>query len=277
MNYKQKLGYMALGAGIMAIGIIIGQVITPNIEAQSNGVFDKITCRELEVVDQDGTPAIVLESKDYTKRLTFFDEKLDQDGTPAIVLESKDYTRRLTFFDYAHEEEAIILESTGDLGGGAKPINLLSIKGRITGHDIITRDLEIRDWEGYPTVRIQGGSSNGITIYRPSTFDPAIELMSDPNYENFLRISDASSNNAAILLISHREKHHENYNAVILADTRGENAFILKGDDIQNFLSIADKQDNDSVAFKAASIGGKSAVMNLSIKRNGKTGEISIW
>ena len=151
-----------------------------------------------------------------------------------------------------------------------KPINLLSIKGRITGHDIITRDLEIRDWEGYPTVRIQGGSSNGITIYRPSTFDPAIELMSDPNYENFLRISDASSNNAAILLISHREKHHENYNAVILADTRGENAFILKGDDIQNFLSIADKQDNDSVAFKAASIGGKSAVMNLSIKRNGK-------
>ena len=232
MNHKQKLGYMALGAGIMALGIIIGQVITPNIEAQSNGVFDKITCRELEVVDQDGTPAIVLESKDYTKRLTFFDEKVDQDGTPAIVLESKDYTRRLTFFDYAHEEEAIILESTGDWGGGAEPINLLSIKGRIrgetllTGHDIITSDLEIRDWEGYPTVRIQGGSSNGIAIYRPSTFDPAIELMSDPNYENFLRISDASSNNAAILLISHREKHHENYNAVILADTRGETAFI---------------------------------------------------
>ena len=29
MNYKQKLGYMALG-------IIIGQVVTPDIEAQSN-------------------------------------------------------------------------------------------------------------------------------------------------------------------------------------------------------------------------------------------------
>ena len=37
MNYKQKLGYMALGAGILAIGIIIGQVVTPDIEAQSNG------------------------------------------------------------------------------------------------------------------------------------------------------------------------------------------------------------------------------------------------
>ena len=28
----------------MAVGIIIGQFITPNIEAQSNGVFDKIPC-----------------------------------------------------------------------------------------------------------------------------------------------------------------------------------------------------------------------------------------
>ena len=58
MNYKQKLGYMALGAGILAIGIIIGQVITPDIEAQSNGVFDTITCREIEVIDKDGETTI---------------------------------------------------------------------------------------------------------------------------------------------------------------------------------------------------------------------------
>ena len=51
MNHKQKLAYILLGAGIMAVGIIIGQFITPNIEAQSNGVFDKIPCRELEVVN----------------------------------------------------------------------------------------------------------------------------------------------------------------------------------------------------------------------------------
>lgn len=36
MNHKQKLGYMLLGAGIMALGIIIGQVVTPDIEARSN-------------------------------------------------------------------------------------------------------------------------------------------------------------------------------------------------------------------------------------------------
>ena len=60
MNHKQKLGYMALGAAIMAIGIIIGQWGTPDIEAQNNGVFDKITCREIEVVDKDGETAIRL-------------------------------------------------------------------------------------------------------------------------------------------------------------------------------------------------------------------------
>ena len=60
MNHKQKLGYMALGAAIMAIGIIIGQWGTPDIEAQSNGVFDKITCREIEVIDKDDNEAIRL-------------------------------------------------------------------------------------------------------------------------------------------------------------------------------------------------------------------------
>ena len=29
MNHRQKLGYMALGAGIMAVGITIGQFVTP--------------------------------------------------------------------------------------------------------------------------------------------------------------------------------------------------------------------------------------------------------
>lgn len=60
MNTTKKLGYMALGAGILALGIAIGQWTIPDIEAQNNGVFDKIVCRELEVVNQDGNKAISL-------------------------------------------------------------------------------------------------------------------------------------------------------------------------------------------------------------------------
>lgn len=53
MNHKQKLGYMALGAGIMLVGLVIGAIVSPPLIAQRNGVFDKIVCREIEVVDKD--------------------------------------------------------------------------------------------------------------------------------------------------------------------------------------------------------------------------------
>ena len=65
MNHKQKLGYMALGAGVLAIGIIIGQVITPDIEAQSNGVFDEIQCTRLTVVDKQGNVAVLLATDEH--------------------------------------------------------------------------------------------------------------------------------------------------------------------------------------------------------------------
>lgn len=86
MNHKQKLGYILLGAGIMAIGITIGQFVISDSEAESNGymalgavvllgavgitnppsnrVVDKITCRRLEVVDEKGNQSVVLESRE---------------------------------------------------------------------------------------------------------------------------------------------------------------------------------------------------------------------
>ena len=43
MKTLETLGYMGLGALILVVGIVIGQVITPDIEAEQNGVFDEIT------------------------------------------------------------------------------------------------------------------------------------------------------------------------------------------------------------------------------------------
>ena len=66
MNHKQKLGYMTLGAGILGLGIIIGQFVTPGIEAQNNGVFEKITCGEIEVVDsRSGKRRVLITKNDY--------------------------------------------------------------------------------------------------------------------------------------------------------------------------------------------------------------------
>ena len=77
MNHKQKLAYMALGALILALGITIGQVITPTIEAQNNGVFDDITCRMLVVVDQAGKPAISLTASELFGNVIQISDKED--------------------------------------------------------------------------------------------------------------------------------------------------------------------------------------------------------
>ena len=82
MNNKQKLGYILLGAGIMVLGITIGQSVTPNIEAQSNGVFDEITCRRLKVVDKLGRDAITLNAGEESNGMMIFDKT----QAPAIIL-----------------------------------------------------------------------------------------------------------------------------------------------------------------------------------------------
>ena len=113
MNYKQKLGYMALGAGILAVGIIIGQIITPDIEAQSNGVFDEITCRSLKVVDENGKTAIELSAGgEFDNRVTLY----NQWGS-GIVLNASKIDNRVSVYDYEgawnrNENEAVSLVST---------------------------------------------------------------------------------------------------------------------------------------------------------------------
>ena len=84
MNQKQKLGYMVLGAGIMAVGITIGQFITPNIEAQSNGVFDEIVCKKLSVVDEEGNKAIDLSTDEGARSIMIY----DKEGIPEIILDA---------------------------------------------------------------------------------------------------------------------------------------------------------------------------------------------
>ena len=113
MNYKQKLGYMALGAGILALGITIGQFITPDIKAQNNGVFDKIICQRLEVLDSAGNPGIVLVSTEKVNAAVIHDKQggkavtlagveqgnfvsVGHKGKEAIGLYAHDTTRKVT-------------------------------------------------------------------------------------------------------------------------------------------------------------------------------------
>ena len=49
MNYKQKIGYTILGAFIMLIGMLMDNLTSPPVTAQSNG---ELTCQQLTFVDE---------------------------------------------------------------------------------------------------------------------------------------------------------------------------------------------------------------------------------
>ena len=134
MNHKQKLEYMLLGAGIMAVGIIIGQVVTPDIDAQNNGVFDYITCRGLTVVDKGGKEAIFLSSHAGSNRIIFYNPDGDV-GREAITLTAAGNRRGLSRRDtgvsvYDKDGNLAIALSTWESASTGEPINEVSVQGK---------------------------------------------------------------------------------------------------------------------------------------------------
>ena len=145
MNHKQKLGYMALGAGILAVGIMIGQFVTPDIEAQSAGVFDEITCRLLTVVDEKGKRRIaltrhgslymydereeaglIIETSQYWSKFRMRSPK----SNGYIYLRASDHT---TGIDMGGDAGAILLRSTAQLD----PFGVFGLKEGIVGSNSI--------------------------------------------------------------------------------------------------------------------------------------------
>ena len=57
MNYKQKLGYMVLGAAMTLVGMAVS-VFSPSLNAQRHSEY--IVCKGLTVVDNKGNDAIRL-------------------------------------------------------------------------------------------------------------------------------------------------------------------------------------------------------------------------
>ncbi len=122
MNSKQKVGYMALGAAILAIGIVIGQFITPDITAQNNGVLDEIRCAGLTVVDEAGNTAIQLTALKGDKR-DFNSIRIYNRGQPSVELSSGITENRVMLVDKAGKGR--ILMTTRERAG-----NTISITDR---------------------------------------------------------------------------------------------------------------------------------------------------
>ena len=144
MNHKQKLGYMALGAGILALGIIIGQWGTPDIEAQSNGVFDEITCRELQVVDKDGNKAIGLVSSQKNNGIVIYNEY----GDSAIDLISFFKAgNKIAIYNVSNSNKVGVGLSTSDkLGNGVSVSNYYGKTKVWLSVDETGNSINIMDW-----------------------------------------------------------------------------------------------------------------------------------
>ena len=61
----------------MLVGLAIGSTILPSLVAPSKVVFDKVQCRELEVVDANGNKAISLRSDAASSMSVYYDKQGD--------------------------------------------------------------------------------------------------------------------------------------------------------------------------------------------------------
>ena len=172
MNHKQKLAYMALGALILALGITIGQVITPTIEAQNNGVFDDITCRMLVVVDQAGKPAISLTASELFGNVIQISDKEDiaitlaaSEDSNVILVQDKAGNGGLYFNASADENIIRLIDKAGkaavnlvtDRNGNGITVNVPGKDGNAAivlgafAHEFLGTAIQINDKTGKKT------------------------------------------------------------------------------------------------------------------------------
>ena len=113
MNYKQKLGYTTLGAAIMLIGMWVSPLISPQVTAQHNGVFDEIQCRKLTVVDKQGKEAVKLRSSELGNVVSLSNKREE----PSVALvSSEDLGNRVIVANKQRNSTVVELGST-EYGG----------------------------------------------------------------------------------------------------------------------------------------------------------------
>ena len=257
MNHKQKLGYMVLGAGIMAIGIIIGQWGTPDIEAQSDGVFDKITCRELEVVNEKGETGIGLVSDRRGNRVSVYDKQ----EKVAIELSHLGSIECRSLY-VANEEGKLlvklgssIMKSGGYVGVFDENENLV---GQIIGEGgnsfglfdkIKSRELEVRDKiEVLGTLEVRDKiKADQITVINREG-KPAIEL--DGSRDNIVVYSISGEKVVGLgnLGISVYDEHEKV--GISLSSTRWGNSIDIYDKNQKTGLSLSTSESDNEIYIR---------------------------
>ena len=234
MNYKQKLGYMVLGAGILALGIIIGQVVTPDIEAQSNGVFDKITCRELQVVDEKGRQTISISSANGTALVTLFDT---HSGVPGVMLGS---SKEMNYVHVTDKRSAgvpgISLYCDNGVNGAIVTNTGSAVEAIILGSNDTQNYVSVINKLGQQGIILSNLNFGGSTVTVYDNQEREAISLSSTGAHNSLNIFNKKLGIPGINFLT-----GEGANGVAILDPQGEIAISLASNDQKNRVVVIDK------------------------------------
>ena len=201
MNHKQKLGYMALGAGILAVGIIIGQVITPGIEAQSNGVFGEIQCTKLTVVDNMGKPAVRLGSyENWGNGVIVYNKQ----GKGAVRLRSNALGNGVVVYN-KQEEPSVVLASDEesnviavlDFVRTSQNMGKWSV---ILGSDEESNEVVVYNRQGKEAVKLRSNALGNAVSLSNKQEEPSVVLVSSEDLGNRVIVANKQRNSTVVEL-----------------------------------------------------------------------------
>ena len=197
MNYRQKLGYTALGAIIMLIGLTIGTIVAPPLIAQNTGVFDTIECKSLTILDNNGQPAINLVS-DPVRNIIAVHKPGETE--PDITISSGVISNDIMFHGEHGEHGEHALSLSHIRADSSNQIMLSNPNGKIG-------------------ITIASATQGNLMSFASRTGKPALLLYNLPNIRNGITISDNNDNHAVTVNSSVRYGNtvnvHDKHGAII--------------------------------------------------------------
>lgn len=188
MNYKQKLGYTALGAAIMLIGMWLSPLIAPPVTAQHNGVFDEIQCKKLTVVDSKGKKAVELTGGEkWGNAVEVFNEQGNETKYPqtAVVLHSNVFGNGVTVYN-EQMERAVSLTSFPSVDAispeawGQSKVAVYDQQGKeaviLTGDEKVSNSVVVYNHQGEGVARQQFRNATDKVLNKQ--WKPAVGLYS---------------------------------------------------------------------------------------------------
>lgn len=117
MNFRQKLVYTLFGALLALVGMLFSSIISPPSIALENGMFDKVVCKSLAVVDTAGNPRILI---DVNERATI--GILNETGDVSVYLLDSEHGPMLNL-NYLSGEQGIVLSAFDRVGADIRTFN----------------------------------------------------------------------------------------------------------------------------------------------------------